>query len=143
LITNGPAELDEIQRQMLHDRGISIHEEQIDYISHHDGYVDGVVLKGGRKIHLKALFTKAPFEQHCSLPKDLGCEFTPGGLVKVDHHQKTTVEGVFAAGDNSHFFRGLSVAIGAGTIAAATINKELLDFSFETGGKKLVGTISV
>ena len=44
--------------------------------------------------------------------------------------QKTNVAGVFASGDNSTIARAVSVSVAAGTMAGASINKELVEDSF-------------
>lgn len=89
-----------------------------------------IVFTDGSKQEIDALFAKVHMKQHTSLPQELGCELTEQGLIKVDDFQKTTVPGVYAAGDNTTMFRGLSVAIGTGTKAGAVMNKEIIDESF-------------
>ena len=56
----------------------------------------------------------------------LGIETDEDGLVVVDRTQRTSVEGVYAAGDITPGFRQLAVAAGAGTIAASVINRDLI-----------------
>ena len=55
----------------------------------------------------------------------LGCEVTELGHLKVDPSQKTTIEGVFACGDNSSPMRSVANAVAAGNFAGAVINREL------------------
>ena len=52
----------------------------------------------GKKSSMKALYTRCPFEQHCTIPEALGCEKTDQGYIKTDFFQKTTVHGIFAVG---------------------------------------------
>lgn len=55
---------------------------------------------------------------------------TEQGYVKVDPFQKTTVERIFACGDNSSMMRSVSNAIATGGTAGAMVNKELTDEQF-------------
>lgn len=60
----------------------------------------------------------------------LGCELTEQGHLRVDEFHRTNVPGIYAAGDNTTFFRAVSVATSSGTKAGAFINKELIDEAF-------------
>jgi thioredoxin reductase len=90
-----------------------------------------IVFSDSSKMELDALFTKLEFEQQCDIPNQLGCEFTEQGFIKIDDFNKTSVKGVFAAGDNTTHFRALSMAIGSGTKAGAVMNKEMVDEEFD------------
>lgn len=59
------------------------------------------------------------------LARDLGAEFTAEGSLKVDHHQATSIEGLFAAGDVVSSLHQISVAIGQAAIAATQIHNTL------------------
>jgi uncharacterized FAD-dependent dehydrogenase len=45
----------------------------------------------------------------------------------VDEAQKTTIAGIYAAGDNSGALRGLTGAMAAGTVAGVRLNHELIN----------------
>ena len=79
---------------------------------------------------MKAVYSKLPFVQHCEIPVKLGCALNEQGYITVDNFYRTTVPGVFAAGDNINMMRSVSLAVSAGNIAAAHINKELVDETF-------------
>jgi thioredoxin reductase len=55
---------------------------------------------------------------------------TEQGYVKVDAFQKTTVQGVFACGDNTTPMRFVSNAVAMGTLAGAMANKEIIEEEF-------------
>jgi thioredoxin reductase len=55
---------------------------------------------------------------------------TEQGFIKVDDFQKTSVHGIYAAGDNSSMFRSVSVAVASGNKAGAMVNKELIEDEF-------------
>jgi thioredoxin reductase (NADPH) len=55
------------------------------------------------------------------LPKQLGCALDDKGFLKVDEAQRTTVPGVFGAGDvtsGSNHFAQFTTAAGEATVAA-------------------------
>ncbi len=127
LFTNGSCTLTEEQIHVILSKGIRIEEAFIDSLDHKQGYIQQVHLRDGRSIPLTALYARIPFEQHCEIPLQLGCEVTEQGHLKVDQLSKTNVQGVFACGDNSSSMRAISHAVAMGTIAGAIVNMELID----------------
>lgn len=130
LFTNGKSSLTEDQTATLKKNQIAILENEIDYFQHNEGKIINIVFKGGTKIAIKALYARPPFEQHSHLPQELGCEITEQGLIKVDSYQKTTIKGIYVAGDNSTFGRSVALAVSSGSVAGAFINKELIEENF-------------
>lgn len=130
LCTNGKSELTLEQTQMLQKHGVLILEEVIDSLEHNEGYVSNIVFKNGEKVEVKAIYARVPFEQHCKLPQDLGCEINEQGYLKVDFMQKTTVSGIFGSGDATTQMRSVALAVSSGSFAGAVINKELIDEDF-------------
>ena len=130
LFTNGASTLTGEQKNKIQSHGVPIHEGPVNKILHEGGYIKQLELEGGNTFTIDAVFSRIPFEQHCPIPKQLGCELTETGFIKVDELQRTTVGGVYAAGDNATFFRAVSMAVASGTMAGAVINKELIDESF-------------
>jgi thioredoxin reductase len=55
---------------------------------------------------------------------------TENGYIKVDGFQKTTIDGVFACGDNSVMMRSLANAVYSGNLTGAIINSELTGETF-------------
>ena len=78
----------------------------------------------------RSLFTRPGFTQQCDIPQALGCELTEQGYIKVDEFHKTSIPGIYAAGDNTTMFRAVSVAVAAGNKAGALINREIIEESF-------------
>lgn len=130
LCTNGKSELTLEQTQILKNHGVLIFEEEIDSFEHQDGYIQNIIFKNQEKIAVKAIYSRPPFEQHCSIPENLGCEINEQGLLKVDAMQKTNVMGIFASGDCTTPMRSVAIAVSSGSFAGAVINKELIDEDF-------------
>lgn len=129
LLTNDRCTMDAEQVKSLMDLGIKIIETEIVEILHKEGKMSNLVLRDDSKLSFDAVFTRLPFQQHCKIPEQLGCEILENGYLKVDEFQRTTVPGIYAAGDNTTPFRAVSIAIAAGTKSGAVINKELIEES--------------
>ncbi|MNJ93843.1 Thioredoxin reductase [compost metagenome] len=126
VFTNGKVELTEVQLQQLSTLKIDVIEKPLQEIEHKAGSMERILFTDGSSHMLNALYARPPFEQHCSVPKEIGCEINKMGYIQVDDLQKTTVAGVFAAGDNTSKFRAVSAAVAAGGKAGAIINHELV-----------------
>lgn len=125
ILTNGKVKYSPDERASLDKNGIRIIEQEIGEIENADGQLQKVVFKDGSKESFSALYASLPFEQHCSIPAALGCELNDTGHIKVDMFFKTTVDGVYACGDNTGPFRSVSNAVANGNFAGAAINREL------------------
>jgi thioredoxin reductase len=130
LLTSGKAAFDEKQMAKFPTHNIEIIETAITEIEHENGQVKNVVFSNGDKIPFDAVYAAIPFVQHSDIPVALGCELTEQGYIKIDAFQKTTVEGVFACGDNSNMMRSVAFAVSTGNIIGAMVNKILTDESF-------------
>jgi len=126
LFTNGPATFNPEQQRQLGAAGVTVEQDQLTALEHEVGQLRQVHLSGGRPRALAALFAHVPFRQHCALPAALGCALTEAGHVQVDELQKTSVPGVYAAGDATTPLRAVAAAVAAGTKAGAFVNHELL-----------------
>jgi len=60
----------------------------------------------------------------------LGCEITAEGYIKIDAAQRTTIQGVYACGDNTTRMRTVANAVSMGTTTGLMLNRELIDESF-------------
>jgi thioredoxin reductase (NADPH) len=59
------------------------------------------------------------------LAVSLGARCEEAGCIVVDHHQRTTVDGLYAAGDVVHELNQIAVALGHAAIAATDIHNNL------------------
>ncbi|MDD7884473.1 NAD(P)/FAD-dependent oxidoreductase [Flavivirga sp. 57AJ16] len=130
ILTNGSMDFEESQIKKLKAHNIEAIEKEILELEHHNGYIEKIVFKDGSKENFLAAYAAIPFEQHTSIPFDLECELTEQGHIKVDFFQQTTVDGVFACGDNSSPMRSVAYAVATGNIAGAMVNKELSSEQF-------------
>jgi thioredoxin reductase len=130
LYTNGKSTLSAHQAAQLEKHYIPIAEAPIERLEHQKGYLRNVHFKDGSQSPDKVLYARRPFVQHCDIPQSLGCELTAEGYIKVDASQKTTVEGVFACGDNTSRMRTVANAVAMGTTTGMMVNKELIEEVF-------------
>ncbi|WP_348824880.1 FAD-dependent oxidoreductase [Flavobacterium aestuarii] len=116
---------DEIKRH-----NISIVEKEITSLNHKDGVVEEIIFADNSAFELKAIYSRPPFEQHCKISELLGCELTEQGLIKVDAFQKTTVDNIFACGDNANTLRAVSYAVSTGNNTGVFLNNLMAEEDF-------------
>jgi len=130
LFTNGKSLLTDAQTFKLKEHNIEIIEKKIKLIKHSKGQIETVLFEDGQEQNFPVMYAKIPFRQQCDLAEKIGCEITEDGFIRVDDAKKTTVHGIFAAGDNSSVSRTISKSISAGTIAGMMLNGEMALESF-------------
>lgn len=130
IFTNGKADFDREQLEKLERHKIRIIEKKIALLDHREGRIEQVVFANGSSHALETMYARPDFVQHSLIPEDFGCELTEQGLLKTDFTQQTTVEGLFACGDNSNMMRSVAYAVATGNIAGAVVNHQLSDADF-------------
>lgn len=123
--TNGPDELSEAERDELRDHHISLFDTPIRAIKSSEGMVNHVALEDGTEIPCTCIFFKSELVPGSSLPLSLGCRISDSGVIVVDEFGKSSVPGVYAAGDSSSLMHQSIAAAASGSVAAAAINGEL------------------
>ncbi|MFB5760433.1 NAD(P)/FAD-dependent oxidoreductase [Paenibacillus medicaginis] len=123
--TNGPDELTDAQREELQRHQVPMFDSPIRHIDSEDGIVQQVVLEDGTNIPCRGIFFKPDLVPGSDLPRAIGCDMTEAGIVVVDEFCKTTVPGVYSAGDAASRFNQAIAAASTGSLAAAMINNEL------------------
>ncbi|MGW2449043.1 NAD(P)/FAD-dependent oxidoreductase [Streptomyces sp. NPDC001675] len=124
LLTNSAS--DEISpkfRRRLEGAGIPVVHDRIGEVEGAGGLLTAVVTRGGRRLALDALFSIQGATPETTLARQLGVRLAPTGYVEVDSEQKTSVPGVYAAGDltalHSH---QVTSAVHEGAQAASAAN---------------------
>ena len=130
IITSKITHFNENQLQKLKENNIKIITREVTEVVHKEGYIEQLVFEDGSKEDFTAIYAAVPFTQHCDIPITLGCEVTESGHLKVDAFQKTTVEGIFACGDNSSMMRSVANAVATGNFCGAMMNMELINEEF-------------
>ena len=129
ILTNGTPEFSKDQLEKFNQNQIEIIEDEILAFIHTDGNLQKVVFKN-KEVNFEALYARITFEQSSSLAKDLGCNFTESGHIEINFLQETSIEGVYAAGDNSSMLRSVANAVNSGNVAGAMVNMKLVEKEF-------------
>ncbi|MEM7108565.1 MAG: NAD(P)/FAD-dependent oxidoreductase [Bacteroidota bacterium] len=114
----------------IRDKGIQIVNRSIREIVHDRGVLEYVILEDHTIEPMKALYVRLPAQQKYSLIQTLGCDLSATGQIQVDMFGKTTVDGLYAAGDCAHPMRSIATAVYTGNIAGSMISKELIEADF-------------
>lgn len=130
ILTNGKADFNEEQLEKLNKNNIKIIETGIAEIAHENGHLKHVVFEDASQLNFNAVYAAIPFVQHSDIPVSLGCEITEHGYIKVDNLQKTTVDHVFACGDNAGMMRSIANAVHSGNLTGAMVNSLLTAETF-------------
>lgn len=126
LFTNGKSTLTVEQNEKLEKHRIKIVETEVEKLEHNNGHLQNIILKDGTKSSVKVIYSRNSLEQHCAIPETLGCELTAEGYIKVDSFQETTVDGIFACGDNVTRIRTVANAVAMGTAAGMAVSKKMI-----------------
>jgi thioredoxin reductase len=125
ICTNGPDELTEDQREELRRHQVPVYDSPIRSINSNDGIVHQVVLQDGTIIPCRGIFFKPELIPGSDLPQSIGCDITEAGMVVVDDFGKTSVPGVYSAGDVASKMYQAIAAASMGALTAAAMNNEL------------------
>ena len=125
ICTNGKSDIADVDAQRLAELGIRIITTPIVQVNTTDGVLIGLTFADGTYLQRDVIFLKPPQSQSSALPAKLGCVFTENGHVKVDEQGRTSVTGIFAAGDLTSPTQAVVLAASKGFSAAAAINYEL------------------
>ncbi len=125
---NGATDLDATQLKALKQVGAIVVEERVVAVASEGKLGLSIQLTGRQAVEIAGLLITTPINPSCDLHLQLGCETVPnmgGTMIKVDEFKKTTVKGVFAAGDAARPFNVPS-SVADGTIAASVCHHELI-----------------
>ena len=120
-------DLSKEEMSKLLSQSIDVKDERVTELVGRDGQLQSVVLTGGERVEVDALFFTIGSERSCDLAEQLGCKFVDDtACLKVSDVKETNVKGVYAMGD---LVPGAQLAITSaadGAIAAIEINKSLM-----------------
>ena len=121
---DGPFDLDDETRAKLDEAGICVF----------DGPVTDIVLKEEQKIIVcsddkgwtfDTVYPALGSDTHVSLAEQVGATLSESRCIITDDHQRTSVEGLYAAGDVVKGLDQISHAMGQGGVASTTIRNDL------------------
>ncbi|MEP6988525.1 MAG: NAD(P)/FAD-dependent oxidoreductase, partial [Chloroflexota bacterium] len=130
ICTDGATDFNASQQALLTKHNIRVIETPVSRLDGRDGQLEQVVFADGSTLARASIFVRPVVTQHSDIAARLGCEMTPNGLVKVDQQGRTTVAGIYAAGDMAHPFRQVGVAAAQGAMTGVGINSDIVAEDF-------------
>ncbi|MCV7398644.1 NAD(P)/FAD-dependent oxidoreductase [Mycobacterium fragae] len=133
LLTGGPAKLDDAHRSRLAAAGVVIDERPVAELASSAGELEAVVFTDGTQLARSGLLVATTLHQRSQLSEQLGVGFGEPTLaaanpIAVDALYRTTVPGVFAAGDTiATQMPQVAAAIATGSLAAASVVQSLAE----------------
>jgi thioredoxin reductase len=127
-----PDTLTTVERTELTARGVGVVEGVIERLVIDDDQLRGVQLHDGCVVPRDALFVPPRFVPNNRLLTGLGCAVDGGGWVTTDPAGRTSVAGVWAAGNVIDPRAQVITAAGAGSAAAIALNADLVDEDVRT-----------
>jgi thioredoxin reductase len=116
------------ERAALHARRVHVVDGLVARLSVSDDRLDAVLLTDGRAIPRAAIFIRPALRPpNDGLIQSLGCEVDESGFVLVDETGRTSVAGVWAAGNTSNPRAQVITAAGEGSAAAIALNAHLVE----------------
>ncbi len=120
-------DLTDAEREQLEARGIRIVDGKVRGLVVQDDRLRGVVLGNGRTVERAVLFVRPEIQPRLDgLVEQLGLEVDDGGFVRVDEAGRTSVAGVWAAGNVANPRAQVITAAGEGSAAAISMNADLV-----------------
>jgi thioredoxin reductase len=129
IVVYGAGEIAEMQATLLAawtDDVTVVDPAEVAGLRVEDGTLRAVQRHDGSEIPCEAVLVYAPLRRRGALPERLGLALTGDGLVSVDALARTSVPGVYAAGDLAFAPQQVAIALGSGHLAGFTAVRELL-----------------
>jgi thioredoxin reductase len=124
LLTNGDSNLESDDLSELEAAGVVIRNDPVARLESEDGRLARIRFADGSSDDRAGLFY-APRFTPSPLPAQLGCELDDDGMMVIDDDGRTSVPGVFGAGDATVGKAAVVLAAAAGSRAAYAINAGL------------------
>ena len=118
-----PGTLTDAERSQLVARAVGVVEGKVDRLVITDDQLRGVQMADGQVVPREAIFVPPRFVPNSHLLADLGCAANDDGWVTTDTTGRTSVAGVWAAGNVVDPRAQVITAAGAGSAAAITTQR--------------------
>jgi thioredoxin reductase (NADPH) len=120
---NGRHKLTEPLRRKLRNKGVAVNDGPANDFELNESGLNLSTASGRHAFDM--VYPALGSVAHSGLASSLGAATTKLGCIKVDNHQRTTVPGLYAAGDVVVGLDQISHAMGEGGVAATAIRNEL------------------
>jgi thioredoxin reductase (NADPH) len=120
---DGPIDVSEEDRARLEEAGVTMIDGPVTMIEPGEGEIH-VETPNGRHA-FASIYPALGSDTRIALAEMLGLELSEDRCIVTDDHQRTSMEGVYAAGDVVHGLDQISHAMGEGGVASTTIRNDL------------------
>ena len=134
-----PLVLSEDERRQAAEAGIAVVEEAVNHVVIEGERICALKTRDGGHLSFDALYSALGSDARSDLVRRLGTRLDDNGCVITDEHQRSSTDGLFAAGDVVRSLDQISVAMGEAAIAATAIHNRLRGIMTSTasGGNTL------
>lgn len=124
LMIAGAVMLSDEARRSLAEASVTLAASPATHVAKTD---DGTLVRtaDGAAHVFDVLYPALGCEVHSSLATTLGAKHDAVGCLLVDHHQQTSIEGLYAGGDVVSDLHQIAVALGHGAVGATAIHNSL------------------
>ncbi|MGP3934392.1 NAD(P)/FAD-dependent oxidoreductase [Nonomuraea sp. KM88] len=135
-LCTGGEPLDAASRTTLETNGVTVRCEPVARLEGTGDQLGRVVFEGGPPLAREAVFVVNVPRQRSELAARLGCATFADGCVEIDEFARTSVPGVYAAGDMARRatvpvpLAAVVAAAAGGTLAGAVIDQDLIGADF-------------
>ncbi|KMO29659.1 thioredoxin reductase [Methylobacterium variabile] len=129
LFLNGSGPLDDDTSATLKERGIRVEPAPVRALSGEGRALSAVVLSDGRAVTLDALYVAPRTRLNSPIAGELGCAVDEGPLgpvIRTDAAKRTTVPGIYAAGDAARAPHSATWAAADGVTAGVSLHQSLV-----------------
>lgn len=129
--TNGHQVLTEEEQERLCQKGIEVIEDRIATLVGKQGQLERIVFANQEERACRGGFVASRLLQASPFAEELGCQMNAAGGIITDSLGRTTVPGVYAAGDALLAApQQLIIAAASGSLTAAGVNTDLTEREF-------------
>lgn len=132
-LTGGKFVVDAAARAELERAGVRLDERPLRRLHAEGDALAAIEFADGERLARDVLFARPPQRQH-DLVRSLGLELDQHGYVRVDAHGRTSMPGVYAAGDLTTPVQAALLAAAAGMQAAVSLTHALTFARALSGG---------
>lgn len=118
-------EIPDDERRALHEAGIAIDETPVAALTVEGDRIAAWHMRDGTERRYDTIYSALGTRTRSGLALELGADADEDRALLVDPHQRTSVDGLYAAGDVVSGLSQVSVASGHAAIAATNINRSM------------------
>jgi thioredoxin reductase (NADPH) len=124
LLTDAPGNADAEQARLLSEAGIAIPREPVVDVERSGDKITAI-MRSGTRVEIDVLYPALGSDVRSELAQMLGARTNTLGCIFVDEHQRTSIDGLYAAGDVVTDLDQIAVATGHAAVAATHIHNSL------------------